>query len=120
VLLGLVAGDRLTPGMIGVTIITTMEGVARGVWTRGWLATVLFVAINRRHEARLHADVVRDGQAVGGTREGSYGPASFGGWVWSRSGLPPIILSIGPPPERKNRHTSAAARSRKTMFSQVV
>jgi uncharacterized protein YebE (UPF0316 family) len=69
VLLGLVAGDRLTPGMIGVTIITTMEGVARGLWTRGWPATVqtghgeegpvtvLFVAISRRHEARLHADV---------------------------------------------------------------
>jgi uncharacterized protein YebE (UPF0316 family) len=69
VLLGLIAGDRLTPGMIGVTIITPMEGVARGLWTLGWPATVqtghgeegpvtvLFVAINRRHEARLHADV---------------------------------------------------------------
>jgi uncharacterized protein YebE (UPF0316 family) len=69
VLLGLIAGDRLTPGAVGVTIITTMDGVARGLWARGWPATVqtghgeegpvtvLFVAISRRHEARLHADV---------------------------------------------------------------
>jgi uncharacterized protein YebE (UPF0316 family) len=69
VLLGLVAGDRFTPGTIGVTIITTTPGVAGGLWARGWPATVqtghgengpvtvLFVAINRRHEARLHRDV---------------------------------------------------------------
>jgi uncharacterized protein YebE (UPF0316 family) len=69
VLLGLVAGDRLTPGTIGVRIITTIPEVAGGLWARGWPATVqsghgengpvhvLFVAINRRHEARLHRDV---------------------------------------------------------------
>jgi uncharacterized protein YebE (UPF0316 family) len=69
VLLGLLAGDRFTPGMVGVTIITTTPDVAGGLWARGWPATVqsghgeggpvtvLFVAINRRLEARLHRDV---------------------------------------------------------------
>jgi len=71
VALGLVAGDRFTPGMIGITIITTEGGVADGLWARGWPATVqtghgesgpvdiVFVAINRRHEALLHDDVTR-------------------------------------------------------------
>ncbi len=69
VLLGLVAGDRLTPGTIGVTIITPEPGVAGALWARGWPATVqsghgengpvtvLFVAISRRHEVQLHRDV---------------------------------------------------------------
>lgn len=38
----------------------------------------------------------------------------------SGSGLPPIIRSIGTPPVRTNRTASAAASSRKTMFSTVV
>jgi uncharacterized protein YebE (UPF0316 family) len=69
VFLGLIAGDRLTPGIIGVTIVTSAVGVADGLWARGWtvtthqaigangLVTVLFVRLNRRHEARLHRDV---------------------------------------------------------------
>jgi len=69
VLLGLIAGDRLTPGTIGVTIVTPDADVAHGLWERGWPVTahdaigangpvrVLFVRINRRHEARLHRDV---------------------------------------------------------------
>lgn len=69
VLLGLIAGDRLTPGTIGVTIVTPDVGVADGLWARGWPVTahdamgvngpvrVLFVRINRRHEGRLHRDV---------------------------------------------------------------
>lgn len=69
VLLGLIAGDRLTPGTVGVTIITSASGVAAGLWARGWAATahtghaedgpvtVLFLAINRKHEERLHRDV---------------------------------------------------------------
>ena len=69
VLLGLIAGDRLTPGTIGVTIVTPEVGVANGLWERGWPitaheavgangpVTVLFARINRRHEARLHRDV---------------------------------------------------------------
>ena len=69
VLLGLIAGDRLTPGTVGVTIITSAPGVADGLWSRGWAATahaghgehgpvtVLSLAINRRHEERLHRDI---------------------------------------------------------------
>lgn len=69
VFLGLVAGDRFTPGTVGITIITSESGVAHGLWERGWAATVhtghgehgpvtmLFLAINRRHEDRLHRDV---------------------------------------------------------------
>jgi uncharacterized protein YebE (UPF0316 family) len=69
VLLGLVAGDRLTPGSVGVTVITAEPDVAGGLWSRGWPVTVspgqgelgpvtvLYVAVNRRDEARLHRDV---------------------------------------------------------------
>jgi uncharacterized protein YebE (UPF0316 family) len=71
VVLGLVAGDLLTPGTIGVTAITTVPGVAEELWARGWPVTVqtghgergpveiLFVAINRRQEGALHAEVTR-------------------------------------------------------------
>ena len=69
VLLGLVAGDRLTPGRVRVTITTSDPGVARRLWARGWPATaqtaegahgpvpLLSIAISRRSEARLHRDV---------------------------------------------------------------
>jgi uncharacterized protein YebE (UPF0316 family) len=69
VLLGLVVGDLVTPGEIGVRIITTVPDVAAGLWDRGWPVTVqvgygedgpvtvLFVAISRRHESRLQRDV---------------------------------------------------------------
>jgi uncharacterized protein YebE (UPF0316 family) len=69
VLFGLVAGDRLTPGMIGVTVVTSAQNLARSLWDLGWPATaqpgqgeagpvsVLFVAINRRDEDLLHRDV---------------------------------------------------------------
>jgi uncharacterized protein YebE (UPF0316 family) len=71
VVLGLFAGERLTPGMIGVTVITTEPCVARGLWELGWAATaqpgegadgpvtVVFVAISRQDEARLHDAVHR-------------------------------------------------------------
>ena len=71
VLLGLVAGDRLTPGTVGVTIITAVPGVGGGLWARGWPATVqvghgedgpvtvLFLAISRRHEVRLRRDLAQ-------------------------------------------------------------
>lgn len=39
VLLGLVAGERLTPGTVGVTVITTETNLVRGLWERGWPAT---------------------------------------------------------------------------------
>ena len=69
VLLGLVAGERLTPGMIGVTIVTKAPHLARSLWDRGWPVTaqsghaengpvtILSVPVNRRDEARLHRDV---------------------------------------------------------------
>jgi uncharacterized protein YebE (UPF0316 family) len=71
VLLGLVAGERLTPGTVGVTVITTETNLVRGLWELGWPATaqtgegedgpvtVVFVAISRQDEARLHDDVHR-------------------------------------------------------------
>ena len=65
VLVGLVAGERLTPGTIGFTITTTAPDLAAEMWARGWPAvvhaghnhngpvTVLFVPVDQRHEARL-------------------------------------------------------------------
>lgn len=69
VLLGLIAGDRFTPGRIEVTIITTEPAAAAGLWSRGWPVTrqtgygaggpldVLFVAITRHDERVLRGDV---------------------------------------------------------------
>jgi uncharacterized protein YebE (UPF0316 family) len=69
VLLGLVAGEKFTPGMIGVTIVTTDPHLARSLWDRGWPVTaqsgrgesgpvtVLSVPVDRRDETRLHRDV---------------------------------------------------------------
>ena len=69
VLLGLLAGDRLSPGSIGVTVVTDNPDLVDELWARGWPATsqpgcgengpvtVLSVVINRRHESRLHRDV---------------------------------------------------------------
>jgi uncharacterized protein YebE (UPF0316 family) len=69
VLLRFVAGERLTPGMIGVTIVTQAPHLARSLWDGGWPVTaqsghaengpvtILSVPVNRRDEARLHRDV---------------------------------------------------------------
>jgi uncharacterized protein YebE (UPF0316 family) len=69
VLLGLIAGDRLTPGKVSVTIATAVPGVADALWARGWPATmqsghgehgpisILSVAISRDDEGQLHRDV---------------------------------------------------------------
>jgi uncharacterized protein YebE (UPF0316 family) len=69
VLLGLIAGDRLTPATVGITIITTVAGVGDALWARGWPATIqtghgqggpisiLSIAITREHEASLHRDL---------------------------------------------------------------
>ena len=69
VLLGLVAGERLTPGMISVSIITETPHLAPNLWDRGWPVMaqtgrtengpvmILSVPVNRRDEARLHYDV---------------------------------------------------------------
>jgi uncharacterized protein YebE (UPF0316 family) len=70
ILLGLVAGDRITPGSVGVTVITGVDSVAGELWSRGWPVTVspghgelgpvrvLYVIVSRRDEAQLHRDVV--------------------------------------------------------------
>lgn len=69
VLFGLVAGDRFTPGTVGVRIVTASPAVAARLRARGWAVTglpglgeggpvdVLSVAISRRHAARLRRDV---------------------------------------------------------------
>jgi uncharacterized protein YebE (UPF0316 family) len=69
VVAGLVVGDLVTPGTIGVTVITSSPGLAQGLWELGWPATIqagrrhdgpvdiVFVAINRRQEPALHKDV---------------------------------------------------------------
>ncbi len=69
VLLGLVAGDRFTPGRIGVTVVTDEPGVAAELWSRGWPVTrqsgqdergpldILHVTITRHHAGRLRRDV---------------------------------------------------------------
>jgi uncharacterized protein YebE (UPF0316 family) len=92
VLLGLVAGDRLTPGHVGVTVITTVDGVARELWARGWPVTVssghdelgpvtvLFVTVGRRDEARLHRDVADlDPSAVWSIEDVRPRPAALSG-----------------------------------------
>jgi hypothetical protein len=38
-LLGLIAGDRLSPGTIGVSLVTSAAGVAEGLWAPGWAVT---------------------------------------------------------------------------------
>ncbi|MGE3285766.1 MAG: DUF5698 domain-containing protein [Pseudonocardia sp.] len=71
VLLGLVAGDRLTPGRLKVTVVAGDPALATELWSRGWAVTtqtalgadgpvtVLTVTIGHRDEARLHRDVAR-------------------------------------------------------------
>jgi uncharacterized protein YebE (UPF0316 family) len=71
VLLGLIAGERFTPGRIGVTIITDDPGVAAALWSRAWPVTIqaghgesgpldiLLVAIARQDLAELRHDVSR-------------------------------------------------------------
>jgi hypothetical protein len=66
-----VAGEKFTPGMIGVTIVTKDQHLARSLWDRGWPVTaqsghgesgpvtVLSVPVDRRDETRLHGDVQR-------------------------------------------------------------
>ncbi|MEX5716917.1 DUF5698 domain-containing protein [Geodermatophilus maliterrae] len=69
VLLGMLAGDRFSPGAVRMTIVTPEDDVAEALWSRGWPVTVqegqgatgpltvLSVAVERRHEARLHRDL---------------------------------------------------------------
>ena len=102
--LGLVVGERLTPGMIGVTIVTKDPHLARSLWDRGWPVTaqsgrgesgpvtVLSVPVNRRDETRLHGDVQRIApDAVCTTRD---------------LRAPNSAYQSGPPSSRSRRTTS--------------
>ena len=112
VLVGLVAGERLTPGTIGVTITTTVPNVAAEMWARGWPAivhaghnhdgpvTVLFVPVDQRHEARLRRDVACLAPGAG----------------WSRAELQerpvqPMPASTAPPLPDAGRPTRSAMSS---------
>ncbi len=69
VLFGMLVGDRLTPGTIGVTVVADAPDLAAGLWRRGWSAValcgggrhggvdVVLVSLDRRHRPRLHRDV---------------------------------------------------------------
>lgn len=69
VLFGLLAGERLTPGRLSVTVVSVVPSLAETLWRRGWEMTahhgqrhdgpvsVLTVAIDRRDEAPLRASV---------------------------------------------------------------
>lgn len=112
VLAGLAAGERLTPGMLAVTITTTAPDAAAWMWARGWPAivtagrdpsgpvTVLFVQIDRRHEARLYHDVVRLAPGAGWSsgelrqRPGQLAPASA---TQPQPAPPPAVTRTGPP-----------------------
>jgi uncharacterized protein YebE (UPF0316 family) len=71
VLLGLIAGDRFTPGRVGVTVITDEPEVTAGLWALGWPVTrqagdgergpldVLFVTVSRQQARALRDDVSR-------------------------------------------------------------
>lgn len=68
VLLGLIAGEKLTPGLTGVTITTGDPGLASRLWDQGWPVTaqpgrtqdgpvtILTIPVSRRDQARLRLD----------------------------------------------------------------
>jgi uncharacterized protein YebE (UPF0316 family) len=68
VLFGLVAGDRLTPGRLEVTIISAIPGLDEALWRSGWSATAhqgqsrhgpvttVHIDIDRGEEPRLRQD----------------------------------------------------------------
>ena len=68
VLFGIVAGERLTPGRLEVSIVTTVPTCAEGLWRRGWTAvahashsehgpvTTVHVEVDRRDALQLHHD----------------------------------------------------------------
>jgi uncharacterized protein YebE (UPF0316 family) len=71
VLFGLIAGERLTPGALGVAIVSSAPEMAVELWRRGWAATahegvspdgpttILFLTIARRDATSLRQDVRR-------------------------------------------------------------
>jgi uncharacterized protein YebE (UPF0316 family) len=71
VLLGLLAGDRLSTGSIAITIVSAVTDLADDLRTRGWPVTVqagygeegpvdvLSLVIGRRYETRLCRDVAQ-------------------------------------------------------------
>ena len=71
VLFGIVAGERLTPGHLELTIFSIDPDLCEGLWLRGWVATAhegqtphgtittVQVVIDRRDEAQLRQDVAQ-------------------------------------------------------------
>jgi len=68
VLFGIVAGERLTPGRLEVSIVTTVPTCAESLWRLGWSAiahssdseqgpvTTVHVEVDRRDATQLHHD----------------------------------------------------------------
>ena len=68
VLFGIVAGERLTPGRLEVSIVTAVPTMAEALWQSGWLAishtanssrgpvTTVHVEIDRREATQLRQD----------------------------------------------------------------
>ena len=69
VLFGLIVGDRVTPGQLAVTIVSSVPHVSDLLWRRGWQvtahhghghtgpATILLAEVDRRDAVRLRRDV---------------------------------------------------------------
>jgi uncharacterized protein YebE (UPF0316 family) len=71
VLFGIIAGERLTPGEVAVTIVSSVPHLPAELWRRGWPAvsqpgqrvdepvSTIYVALDRRRESELRRDVHR-------------------------------------------------------------
>ena len=71
VLFGIIAGERLTPGRLEVTIVSTLVELSEYLWRRGWAVTAqqahnqngpvvtVHIEIERRDEAQLWDDMMR-------------------------------------------------------------
>ena len=107
VLFGIVAGERLTPGRIEVTITSALPGLSERLWSCGWSAIAhqahtrdgpvmtVHVETERRHEAQLWHDVISsDPQARWVTREVQTTTSSHS----KESRLPTGIASSTPTP----------------------
>jgi uncharacterized protein YebE (UPF0316 family) len=114
--LGLVAGERLVPGVVGVTITTADPDVAARLWACGWAATVqagydasgpvavVSVAVDRRQAARLHEDVARwDPGARCSTEELRSRTDARSGSSHRRPAAPRQLSRTAPPPSARSR-----------------
>ncbi len=109
------AAEELTPGEIAALLVPDHHDQR--------------LERDRRDHPRLDAGLLPALTPAPGRRPHAASPPSAMSCIaWSAppfpapagSGAPPIIRSIGRPPVRANRTTRTAARTRKTMLSQVV